>query len=396
MRIVAALCITSFTTVSTLAEKFEPAPVFDYFVPQFESIVRYDDNVYTSDVKSESSFITYLMPSIKVRNNGVVNRYGGEYKLISSFYSDGVDDSDDVSDHLFSLFSYNEYTSRHRTAVDLSYDKLHENRGSGLTEDLNFSLVKSPIQYDDFDGRLYYQFGGLRAKMRIGAGISYHDKQYNNYKDITKHKDLDKTTFLADVDYQAGDITFLTFDLSSADISYKYTSPGSESKNNKDNRFLVGVSWRGVSKIHGSAKFGYQHKKYDEYKQGRDDFNGFTTSVTINWKPIQRSTLSLVTSRSAEESATVGDYINNVSGTLGWEHEWSYKIDTSLQFSYQDKDYVGAERRDKISDFNTEVVYGLSRRLNLALGYNYTNSDSNVDNVSYDRNVFNFSFKVSL
>lgn len=399
MRIAVILCIMSFTSASTLAEKFEPAPVFNYFIPQFETIVNYDDNIYTSETESVSSFITYLVPSIKFRNNGVINRYGAEYKLISSFYSDGITntegETDDVTDQLFSLFTYNEYTPRNRTAVDLSYDNLHENRGSGLTEDLTF-LLKSPIQYNDFNGRLYYQFGGLRAKMRIGAGISYHDKQYQNYKDQTKYKDLDETTLSADVDYQVGDITYFTFDLSSTDINYKYSLPDSISQNNKDNRILVGISWRGVSKIQGSARFGYQYKTYDEYEEGRDDFDGLTTSVAINWKPLQRSTLSIITSRAAEESETVGDYINKVSGTLRWGHQWSNKIDTRLQFRYQDKDYVGAERRDQITDFNAEVVYGLSRRLNLALGYNYTNTDSNADNVSYDRNIFNFSFKVSL
>lgn len=397
MKFLIVLSLSIFSISNVIAARFEPATVRNIFVPQFTSIVQYDDNIYTSEFGTVSSFIYYLIPSIAFTIEDGSNRYGGEYILTSSFYSSGrseVDnETDDMTDHEFSLFANNEFTSKHRTNINFGYDNLHEKRGEGLTEGNPFRF-STPIDYDQLTTRFHYQFGGRNAKMRLGAGLSYSDKEYKKFTDITKYRDLDRVTFSADTDYQIGDVTYLTFDIFTVDISYKHHRDGELVKDNQDSRALVGLTWRGASTINGRTRLGYQYKTFDG--EGRADFNGSTVDLDINWQPKQRAIYSVTLSRVAEDSDTVGDYINKLTGSFGWSHQWTSKFDSNLQFEYSNEDYIGADREDKITNITANLVYGFSRWLNLSAGYEHSVNSSNVANIGYDQNIFTLSLKVGL
>ena len=395
MRFLIALSLSVFSISNVMAERFEPAKVLNIFEPQLTTIIQYDDNIYTSEFESDivSSFIYYLSPSIAFTIEDGANRYGGEYILTSSIYAGDREGSDDMTDHEFSLFAYNDFTAKHRSNLYFSYDNLHERRGSGLTEGNPYRFSK-PLDYDQLNAGFHYQFGGRNAKMRIGAGLSYYDKEYNSYTQITKYRDLDEVTFSADADYQFGDVTYLTFNFFTTNVNYKHRFDGELPKDSQDNRALIGLTWRGASRITGRARFGYQYKLFDDAE--RDDFHGNTTDLMINWRPKQRSVYSVSLSRVAEDSDTVGDYINNLTGSFAWRHQWTNKFDSNFQFEYSNEDYIGADRENKTTNINAELIYGFSRWLNLSAALEHLDSSSNVANIGYDQNIFTLSLQVSL
>lgn len=388
-----AMSLSVLSISNVIAARFEPATVFNIFVPKFTTIVQYDDNIYTSEFETVSSFIYYLSPSVEFAIEDGLNRYGGEYILTSSIYSDnqGENDNDDMTDHEFSLFAYNEFTSKHRTTLNFGYDNFHEKRGSSLKAEQPL-FFPVPLDYDQLITRFHYQFGGRHAKMRIGAGLSYYEKEYNSFTQITKYRDFDGLTFSADSDYQIGDVTYLTFNLFTTDINYKHRRDSDFVKDNQDSRALVGLTWRGASTINGRARLGYQYKTFDEGE--RSNFNGNTVDFMINWSPKQRAIYSVTLSRVAEDSDTVGDYINNLTGAFGWSHQWTDKFDSNIQFRYSNQDYIGAVRKDKITNINTDLIYSFSRWLNLSAGYEHSDSSSNVANIGYEQNIFTLSLKV--
>ncbi len=91
MKLIAIITLT--TIISSIprvfADKFEPAAFSNYFTPTIETIVEYDDNIYTTEDQTISSYKFYLMPSIKFNFEDGVNRYGAQYTLTSVSYSDG-------------------------------------------------------------------------------------------------------------------------------------------------------------------------------------------------------------------------------------------------------------------------------------------------------------------
>ena len=411
MKFIIALSLSVFSISNVFAEPFEPAKVFNIFEPQLTTIVQYDDNIYTDDSAVASSFIYYLKPSVAFTIEKGTNRYGGGYIITSSVYSENADDN--MIDHEFSLFAENEFTSRHRTKVNFNYDNLHIRRGSGLTNGDPF-IHPNPIDYGQLNTRFYYQFGGRYAKMRIGTGVAYYDKKHNFYANnpnlSTKFYDFDKVTFSADADYQWGDVTFLTFDISTADISYKHLKIDDESssidepsyepsyepsKDNRDSKVLVGVTWRGSDIINGRARFGYQYKTFGA--AGRDDFHNGTVDLMINWIPKQRDIYSFILSRAAEDPGTseVGvDYIEDFTASVAWQHQWTHKIDSNMQFEYSNEDYIGSDRKEKTTNINAELIYGFSRWLNLSAGLEHLVNSSNTD--GYDQNIFTLTLKASL
>ena len=120
MKLKAIITLTTISTIispipSVFADEFEPAAFSNYFTPTIETIVEYDDNIYTTEDQTISSYKYHLIPAIKFNFEDGVNRYGADYRLTSISYSDGADQADsddDAIDHNFLLYADNEFTSK--------------------------------------------------------------------------------------------------------------------------------------------------------------------------------------------------------------------------------------------------------------------------------------------
>jgi len=395
LKIFATLSIAILGSASVSAQRFDPAPVklTDGFsmVPQINTIYRYEDNIYNSGTNPISSSIYLLKPTIKFGSDDGLNQYGGLYSLTSANYSNNSDDN--FLDQRFALLAHTEYTSRQRTDFKVSIENTHENRGTGLTEG-NALTFDEPLKYNQINGNGYYQFGALSAMARLGAGINFADKKYQNFTEQTKYRDATSLRLFTDLEYELGQVTALTFDISSTDLSYKYTDPGDASRDNQDSQAMIGLKWVGLAKTTGKAKVGYQHKSFDD--ASRESFNGSTVELGVAWEPLLYSEFSARVNRLAKESDTVGDYIETYGGSLAWAHHWSEQLTSGLQFLYSNEDYIGADRQDETSTAMLDLSYDITRWLKLTAGYAYSDKDSDAIGISYDKNAVNLGVSVSL
>lgn len=395
MKLLPAVSIVALSMSSASAQYFEPAAyhVTDGFsiMPQVSASLRYDDNIYNDEDDGESSAIFIINPSINFGTDDGINQYGGFYGLTAAFYDYSSDDN--FLDHELQLFAHTEYSAKHRTDFNFDFSNIHEDRGSGLTESSSTSYDE-PLKYNELFAQAYYQHGGVSSIMRVGAGISYADKSYQNFSDSTQYSDFDSVKFFADADYQVGSVTFLTFDLYSIDVSYAETAIGSVSKDNNDISALLGLKWEGLGKTTGTMKAGFQSKDFDA--SAREDFTGATIDFGLIWQPLTYSSFTAHVNRAAKDSSTVGDYIETLGGSLVWQHDWSTKISTTAQYFYTNEDYVGAERTDDTSNLVLNVTFDVTRWMQLSAGYEFTTKDSDADSISYDKNAVIFSVVGSL
>ncbi|MNY78155.1 hypothetical protein D3C86_2183000 [compost metagenome] len=58
--------------------------------------------------------------------------------------------------------------------------------------------------------------------------------------------------------------------------------------------------------------------------------------------------------------------------------------------------YEGQDRTDDLREYHLALVYEMRRWLDIEVGYRYRDNDSDADNESYERNVFQVSFDISL
>ena len=136
------------------------------------------NNIYSDETNTTSSSIYLLKPSFKFGTDDGINQYGGVYQLTSASYSHGSEDN--YTDHSLSLLAHTEYSNKHRTDFKLSFENLHEDRGSAFTES-DPSAYDEPLKYNQLAGRAYFQYGGLTSLMRLGGCLAYADKTYQNF-----------------------------------------------------------------------------------------------------------------------------------------------------------------------------------------------------------------------
>ena len=395
MKFIPVILLSPVLALNAYADIFEPAPikVTDGFsiTPQISTSVRYDDNIYSETDQATSSSIYLLNPSFKFGVDDGINRYGGTYTLNSGSYSNGSEDN--YIDHNLSLLAHTEYTDRHRTDFKFSYANLHEDRGSGLSEGDSTSYDE-PLKYNELNVRGYYQYGGMTSLMRVGGGVDFNNISYQNFTSTTKYDDYSRLKLFADADYQVASVTFLTFDVSSSNIEYKYLEPGENSSDNQDSSALIGFKWAGLSKTTVIAKAGYQYKTFDSNE--RENFSGNTVVLGVTWKPREYSTFTAAFSRAAEDSSTDGDYILALDSSLGWKHEWTEDFNSNIRLIYTDEDYIGFARSDKTKNLVLSLNYDLTRWIQINAGYEFTDTDSTETGISYDKNAVNLGVVVAL
>lgn len=392
---VVSATIATLSVTNIFAQEFEPAPyaLTDGFavIPVLSADVRYDDNIYNDENDTTNSTIFILKPSIKFGTDDGINRYGGSYELISGSYTNGSEDN--FLDHKLALLAHTEYSAKQRTDFNIGFRNLHEDRGSGLTES-NPNFIDTPLKYNELSARGYYQYGGMNALMRIGGGIAYADKKYQNFTEQSKYNDEASVKFFADFDYQLGNVTFLTFDIYTKELEYDYVRVNSDSRDNRDSRALIGTRWEGLGKTTGLVKVGYQYKTFQN--DNRESFDGSTIDLGLTWQPVQHSSLTAHLNRAAEDTDTVGDYIEVIGASLAWQHGWTESFSSNLQYLYNNEDYIGADRTDNTHNFMVYLNYNVTRWFKVKAGYELSNKDSNADNISYDKNAVNVGIEVAL
>jgi len=139
---------------------------------------------------------------------------------------------------------------------------------------------------------------------------------------------------------------------------------------------------------------GYQSKDFDN--SDRDDFSGATADLGVVWQPLIHASLTAHVNYAAEDTDTVGDYIETLGGSLGWEHSWHADLSSSVQYLYTNEQYVGVTREDDTHNLLLSVNYEFSRWMKLTAGYEFTNKDSNASDISYDKNAVNLGLVVAL
>ena len=395
MKLPIVLALSPVFAMNAIADGFDPAPIklTDGFavVPQVSATVRFDDNIYSEEEDTTSSEVYIIKPSLRFGVDDGINRYGGVYTLTSATYSNGSED--DYTDHSLSLSAHTEYTDKHRTDFSFSFANLHEDRGSGISEG-DSSFFNEPVKYNELTARGYYQFGGLTALMRLGGGVNFSDVNYRNFTLTTQYDDVSKLTFFADADYQAGNVTYLTFDIETTDVEYANLEAGEESSDNKDSSALIGFRWLGLGKTTATAKVGYQYKTFES--ESRENFSGNTVQLGVTWKPQEYSTFNASFSRAAKDSSTVGDYILAVNSSLAWSQNWSEDFDSNLRFTYTDEDYIGFTRNDKTKNLALSLNYTVTRWIKLQASYQLTDKNSTETDIAYDKNAVNLGIVVAL
>lgn len=378
--------------VSTNLMAIEPAS-FDagplQVIPQINAQIGHDDNIYSTETNTVDSMITVINPSVQLLLEKGLDVYSLNYAIKRGLYE--YDSADNYTDHDISAQAALDFNIRNRLELLARYLKTHEDRGTGLNQGGAATANNAPVEYHVNTLSAKYSFGGLEAKGRIEVAAQLDDRTYDNFRTQTEGKDRQTVSASTTFYYRVMPKTSLLFEVNYEDIDYDLATVTLDST---ETEYLMGATWNATAKTSGTVKFGYAQKDFDS--AAREDDDGLSWELAMEWAPKTYSVVSFVTSKEEEETDGTGNYIDTTNWNLGWQHAWSDVLSSRVSYGQSESEYVTSTRKDDSTNYGVGVTYKMRRWLDLGLDYNYSDRDSNVAGTDYDKNAIYLTLQGSL
>ncbi|MBN1007672.1 outer membrane beta-barrel protein [Amphritea pacifica] len=362
-------------------------------VPMVTVQTGYDDNFFSTSANEQDETITVLSPSVQLIAEDGLNAYRLAYQINHGIHQNSS--ADNYTDHALSADAHLEFSQRSILDLKAAYNKGHEARGTGLSATGGIATsIDAPLEYDTQVLSFNYVYGAQDATGRLQFYGEHLDREYQNFRSITEGRDDTEVTLGAVFYYQVMPKTSLLFEARNKDIDYDVDPANSLDSNAW--KYLVGATWEGTAKTTGTIKLGITEKDFDS--ASRKDFTGGSWEAAIRWAPRTYSVVDVSTSRNAAEANGNGDFIDTKSYNINWNHAWTDIVSTDAGIGLINETYEGAAdgRKDDTTTLNLGLNYDMRRWLTFALNYQYSDTDSNLANTDYSKNIVMLTVNASL
>ena len=361
--------------------------VVDIF-PRLNLGTSYDSNFLQASGNELDTFVTTINPAFQARAQSGNDTYTASYQLTQGIVSASSDDN--YLDHDFDLQTSQALNGRNELSFGLGYAQSHEPRGTGLTRG-NPEAVEAPIEFHVESAYGAYSYGADSAQGNLNFNIGFDDTVYDNVRELTRGRDSEAFSFGTEFKYKIGGRTTAILEFRSRTLDYVLDSTPQD---NVDTRYLFGAEWDATGKTSGFVKAGLAQKDFDN--ADLVDASRFTWEVGVNYEWKTHSTFEFSTKREPNETSGFGNFIDNESYQLGWNHEWVDRLNTSVSISYSDAVYDGVDIEDQTTIFNASATYNMRRWLDLRFDFRNTNVDSTADSNQFDQQVTSITASLSL
>lgn len=387
-----AVCLL-VTGSAVLASDYEPQPWYTdsglAITPELGLTSGYDDNLTYSPDDPLDSWFNIVAPMVAVRTGHNLRYSELSY---SGRYGRYVDSSnDDYNDHNGQFKSHYELSARQRLGGSYTFSRGHEARGDGLSEGIG-NTIAEPLRTEEQRLRLSYGLGARSSRHNLELSGAWSTLDYLNYREFTARRDREQ--WLANMVFSRRHSARFAW---VADVRGLWTSyPQDEqeiSSDNRSTRLLFGGKWEIANLLDGRATAGVEHKDFDDSR--RDNFRGFTWDVSLDWQPSTLHRLQLSTGREAKEPNNFGDYVLESTAQLQWRYQLRPLWSLDMGGGYTERAYTGVNRTDDLWQASLGTTYDFRRWLSLSLGWAVVDQQSNIDLLSYDKQLLWLNIKIT-
>ena len=278
------------------------------------------------------------------------------------------------------LFQYNFNSGLSFDVIDLFHDR-EEIAGNGISDIL--------LRHQDnlFDFITTYESGSNKFKVQFNyanydinykdAMVEYRDRNDNSLDLTLFYKLTPKTSLLAGVRYS--DIAFDTGTINDS----------------IETGYYGGISWEFTARSRGTFRLGYLEKDFDHDSVKDQDGVSVELQTQHNFTP--KRALNAMGYRKFHESDLAGASSYLSTGIdLALLQRFTEKWSGTLNFLYEENEYNGINRDDKLLSFGPAIRFEPRRFLFFDLGYSYSKNDSTIDFFDYEINQFFFRASASL
>ena len=338
----------------------------------------YDDNVTLArENKTQSSFTSLrpaLMGELLTGDDSYRLAYAGDYRWVSS------SSDDNGLNHDLQFSAANTLSSRLALNWGLTYQDRYDPRGS-----TDNAVTAEPDQFNALQGQFVVGYGAPDAKGRIELGANAGYKKYTNNRATTEGMDTDNRGASLRFFHRVMPKTSIVYEVRHNEIDYRLSSSDLD---NREMRYLVGLTWDATAKTTGSFKVGRMTKTYERGNRG--DYKGGTWEASIRWSPLTYSVVDFTTGRGATDpsgTAVNTNYVLTSTYGINWSHQWSDVLRSQLGWNQQKSDHQGDVRKDTTNSYTVGVTYDWRRMVGFGIDYTHSVRDSSVATNDYTRNL---------
>jgi hypothetical protein len=378
-----------------------------YFHP-FLSVGGYHtDNLFNTPSKEKSDWVAVITPGIwiarpasrqKMVDINTINTAPGGLAL-SRFETETERRLQTYALYRADIMEHDKYTDENRVdhqaegMIKLSlrgglslelidvFEINHDPYGTGGTPDRKLDKYTSNL----FNATLAYKLSP-KLRLRVDYGNYYldYDADRNEYRN-REDNSLDAYIF-----YTLTPKTSIFVQSEYIWIDYDKDLNSDSDENN----YYIGLEMRASAKTRGRLKVGYGNKDYDE--SGLDDRDEWLAEGQFSYFFTPKTSIYVRGVRRVYETDTLGatDILTHRI-RLGYRQRFTAKFRGEASVHYTDNEYDGKvtidgltkEREDEVYGFSTSVGFSPRPWLNLSLGYEYIDRDSNFDTEEYRTNT---------
>ncbi|AEF53789.1 hypothetical protein [Marinomonas posidonica] len=305
----------------------------------------------------------YYQPSLNLQSTILGGTYGLQGLYGYSLYSP-EDKADEAQSQTLKMSSFWSPTSSNTFFLNSNVKQEDEQRGTGLTSDLE-NINDELNSFEDHSANARYVFSQSGQKsLYFLAGYAFDKKHYKSDTNLALNANLNEQTRSLDLGYQW---------LEDKKIYYKYEKVKQEypdvidrSKNSKSTISALGITWPISFITDLSITYGKENKKLDL------NHSSLTTSYwngVLTWSPLPHSHFTIKSAISQKPNTKVNQTQNKESGlTVEWNYirTPNHTISLSAQKSIKKSIINKIKDTEKITLLNVSNKY---RKYKLSANY---------------------------
>lgn len=364
-----------------------------HVAPALTVELRHDDNILRSEANERSSMIARIANQIAVETTRDGARAGLRYSGDYARYLDSRED--DYDDHVVRAELGYE-GSRSRFEFYGSYSRLTQARGTGVTDGLDEATLRerfpAPVELERWDFGAEVTLGAPTSRSDLTLSYDRSERTHLNFREFTRDRDRRENEFGAAVRYALTGNTDARIELSRRVVDYDFTPPGALLLDSTEDRVVGGLAWQATALTRATALVGWKEKRFDEPL--REDVDGLTWEVIVDWEPLPFSRLRLFTLNEFVEADTQGSTRDVTRAGLSWNHDWTERLRTGTAVTYTRDKFEGADRTDEFLQLELDSAYDLLRWLTLAAGVRVSSRSSDRLAAEFDRTIVFFRIEL--
>jgi hypothetical protein len=352
----------------------------------------YDDNIFATDSGEEDDFITLVSPRVDVASDWTRHAFGLYGKAAIGRHADQTEE--DFEDFSVGTNGRLDITQRAKLRAGVSYDRLHEGRGS--PDDVRRQGGSPPADITLFDvGSVFLTYQQWLGRFLLESGGEVDRLRYDNVSredgTIIINDDRDRAIYAGNLkmgyEFMQGYTAFIRGEVDYRRYDDLCCRGALFDRDSEGYLIELGTDFDVTAVLFGDVAIGYRSQDYDD--PSFDTIGDVAGRASLTWNPTGLTTVSALISRGEviETTLSGSPAIFETEGRVTVDHELLRNLLLQAAVSVSDEDFQDIDRSDTYVRAGFGAKYLMNRYIQLDLSYRYLSLGSDAEGQDFTNNT---------